>query len=168
MFGIGVSELVIIALVVIIFIRPKDYPEFFRKAGRAWAKIKKTMKEVTAIKDEFVKQIDEVAKLDVEPELPGKAAEPGVKAEAAALVDVQRQGGAPKTGGDGSPADPEKDAPSAEPNESRKPVEPPAPEPGLPPRDRQPEPLASFDASVATSGGGYTGALAPSKPDNKK
>lgn len=38
MFGVGVFEIVAIALIALVFIRPKDIPKVFRKLGR-WYRI---------------------------------------------------------------------------------------------------------------------------------
>jgi sec-independent protein translocase protein TatB len=66
MFGIGFSEVVLIALVAIIFIRPDDLPAALRKAGRAYGKIKKTIDEFTEFKNAFMKQVEEVARIEAE------------------------------------------------------------------------------------------------------
>ena len=58
MFGIGFSELAIIVLLIMIVIRPDDLPAFFRKLGHYYAQAKKVFKEITAVKDDFIKQMD--------------------------------------------------------------------------------------------------------------
>jgi len=58
MFGIGFSELIIIALVIIIVIRPSDMPAFFRKLGHLYAQAKKVFKDVAAVKDDFMREMD--------------------------------------------------------------------------------------------------------------
>ncbi|HCO49517.1 MAG TPA: hypothetical protein DIT55_08910 [Spirochaetaceae bacterium] len=58
MFGIGFSELIIIALVIIIVIRPSDMPAFFRKLGHLYAQAKKMFKDVAAVKDNFLREMD--------------------------------------------------------------------------------------------------------------
>lgn len=58
MFGIGFSELIIVALVCVIFIKPDDLPAFFRKLGRLFAQVRKAYKEVTAVKDDFMREMD--------------------------------------------------------------------------------------------------------------
>lgn len=58
MFGIGFSELIIIALVIIIVIRPSDMPAFFRKLGHLYAQAKKVFKDVAAVKDNFMREMD--------------------------------------------------------------------------------------------------------------
>jgi len=58
MFGIGFSELAIIVLLIMIVIRPDDLPAFFRKLGHYYAQAKKIFKEITAVKDDFMRQMD--------------------------------------------------------------------------------------------------------------
>ena len=58
MFGIGFSEIALIALILIVFIKPEDLPAFFRKLGRLYAQAKNAYKEVTAVKDEFLREMD--------------------------------------------------------------------------------------------------------------
>ncbi len=58
MFGIGFSELAIIVLLIMIVIRPDDLPAFFRKLGHYYAQAKKVFKEITAVKDDFMRQMD--------------------------------------------------------------------------------------------------------------
>jgi len=80
MFGIGFSEVALIALIVIVFIKPEDLPTFFRKLGRLYAQAKNAYKEVTAVKDEFLREMDVAAAIqDAE-----KVSSEGPKAEAEA------------------------------------------------------------------------------------
>jgi Sec-independent protein translocase protein TatA len=44
--------------VIIVFIRPDDLPAFFRKAGRAYAELKKAYDEIAAVKDDFLREMD--------------------------------------------------------------------------------------------------------------
>ncbi len=39
MFGIGVGELLVIAIAAVVLIDPKDLPAFVRKVGRAWGEL---------------------------------------------------------------------------------------------------------------------------------
>jgi Tat protein translocase TatB subunit len=64
MFGIGFSEMVLIGLVLIIFIKPEDYPKFLRSAGRTYGKMKKFYNELVMVKDKILKDIDEIAALE--------------------------------------------------------------------------------------------------------
>jgi len=67
MFGIGLPELIVIALVSIILIKPDDLPAFFRAVGRTYAKAKKAYREVSAIKDDFVRAVNDAASLETRP-----------------------------------------------------------------------------------------------------
>jgi sec-independent protein translocase protein TatB len=61
MFGIGFSEIVLVGLIFIIFIKPDDLPKFFRTLGRLYGKFKKTYDEVMLIKNKILKEINETA-----------------------------------------------------------------------------------------------------------
>lgn len=74
MFGIGLSEIAVIALVAIIFIKPEDLPAFFRKAGKFYAKVKKAYDEVNDVKDQVIREIESAAKLDDDKSLEAKPA----------------------------------------------------------------------------------------------
>ena len=63
MFGIGFSEIVIIMLVVIVFVRPTDLPAFTRKLGRLYGLAKRTYNEIVSVKDSFIREMDIVAAL---------------------------------------------------------------------------------------------------------
>ena len=63
MFGIGFSEIVIIALVVIVFVRPADLPAFVGKLGRLYGQAKRAYNEILSVKDEFIREMDIVAAL---------------------------------------------------------------------------------------------------------
>ncbi|PKL09478.1 MAG: hypothetical protein CVV51_03590 [Spirochaetae bacterium HGW-Spirochaetae-7] len=58
MFGIGLSEILVLFLVAVVFIRPEDLPAFFRKMGKLYAEAKKTYDDVVAMKDDFIREID--------------------------------------------------------------------------------------------------------------
>jgi sec-independent protein translocase protein TatB len=63
MFGIGYSELLLVVVIIIIFVRPEDLPKFFRFAGRMYGKIKKTYKDIMSVRDRIVKELEDSAKL---------------------------------------------------------------------------------------------------------
>jgi sec-independent protein translocase protein TatB len=63
MFGIGPSEIILVAIILIIFIRPEDLPKFLRSAGKLYGQIKKTYDEVIMVKDKILKEIEDTAKL---------------------------------------------------------------------------------------------------------
>ncbi len=58
MFGIGISEMAIIALVVMVLVRPEDLPAFFRKLGKFYGKVKSAYQEVVSVKDQFIREMD--------------------------------------------------------------------------------------------------------------
>lgn len=49
MFGIGWSELLIIAVAIIIFVDPKDLPDLMRNLAKAYKSVRDTGKEFTDI-----------------------------------------------------------------------------------------------------------------------
>jgi Sec-independent protein translocase protein TatA len=61
MFGIGLSEFAVIVCIVIVFVRPKDLPALFRRLGKLYAQAKRAYKEITEVKDQFVKSIEVAA-----------------------------------------------------------------------------------------------------------
>ncbi len=61
MFGIGFSELAIIALILVVFIRPDDLPAFFRKMGKIYGQVKRAYAEITNVKDQFLREMDVAA-----------------------------------------------------------------------------------------------------------
>jgi sec-independent protein translocase protein TatB len=64
MFGIGTSELLIIGVVALLFVKPEDLPRVFRYFGRIYGKAKAAYDEVMSIKDQIIKEIDEAAELE--------------------------------------------------------------------------------------------------------
>jgi Sec-independent protein translocase protein TatA len=54
-FGIGIPEILIIALVALVFLNPKDLPDLFRNLGKGYRQIRRMredfMKEVDGIKE---------------------------------------------------------------------------------------------------------------------
>jgi Sec-independent protein translocase protein TatA len=73
MFGIGFSEIIIIFLAVIIFVRPDDLPKFLRTLGRLYGRAKKVYQELTAVKDRIIQEIDEAASPADPPTVPPPA-----------------------------------------------------------------------------------------------
>lgn len=61
MFGIGLSEILIILLAIIILIRPEDLPKFVRTVGKLYGKLKHYYNEAVGFKDEVIKEIDRAA-----------------------------------------------------------------------------------------------------------
>jgi Sec-independent protein translocase protein TatA len=73
MFGIGFSEIIIIFLAVVVFVRPGDLPKFLRMAGRLYGKAKKAYNELIAVKDRIIQEIDEAAPPVEPPAIPPPA-----------------------------------------------------------------------------------------------
>lgn len=67
MFGIGASELIIIGLAVVVFVKPEDLPGFFRKVAKIVAQAKKIYNEALSVKDQFIKEIENAASLEEAP-----------------------------------------------------------------------------------------------------
>jgi sec-independent protein translocase protein TatB len=121
MFGIGFSELVLIGLVLILFIKPEDLPKFFRSAGKLYGQLKKAYDDVVSVKDKILKEIDEAATL--EEKNAGNAAVPANPA-----VPPPRQLESPKPAVPGSPAvPPPRQLDPPKPAVSGNPVIPPPP-----------------------------------------
>ncbi len=89
MFGIGWSELAVILCVAIIFIQPRDLPKLFRRLGKLYAQVKKAYAEITATKDQLVKDIEAAAALEEgqEKASSAKVGEAGVPSTAAPDAD---------------------------------------------------------------------------------
>ena len=86
MFGIGISELLLILLAVIILIRPEDLPKFVRTVGKLYGKVKHYYNEAVGFKDQVIKEIDEAAAWD-EAETTAAPAVDKEKPEASTTVD---------------------------------------------------------------------------------
>ena len=85
MFGIGFGEILIVVLIAIVFIRPKDLPKFLRSAGKFYGQVKRMYKEVIETKDKIIKEIDEAATFEEAPKTaPKPAAKEPPKAQPAA------------------------------------------------------------------------------------
>ena len=64
MFGIGFSEIVVILLVMIIFIRPEDLPKTLRSLGRLYGKLRLIYKEIMDSRAEIMKEIEKASTFD--------------------------------------------------------------------------------------------------------
>jgi sec-independent protein translocase protein TatB len=101
MFGIGFSEIVLVGLIFIIFIKPDDLPKFFRTLGRFYGKFKKTYDEVMAVKNRILKEINETAALaekavtldEKPPALPPQKENPAIPAENKAKAEPSTDSG---------------------------------------------------------------------------
>jgi sec-independent protein translocase protein TatB len=83
MFGLGLTEIVVIVIVVLIVVKPQDLPSFFKSVGKSYGEVKKTCNDVKDMKDEFIK----LAEVDVKK----VAAEHSKKilSETAEIIDVE-------------------------------------------------------------------------------
>ena len=62
MFGLSFGEVIIIILVVIVFVRPKDFPRLFSKLGKLYGRISRqvgTAKRLMSELEEEVQRTDE-------------------------------------------------------------------------------------------------------------
>ena len=107
MFGIGFSELAVIAIVLLVMIRPEDLPAFFRKLGRLYAQAKKAYAEVASMKDDFLREMDVAAAVQ-EAAQSAAGADAGVPAQSPSSRDASN---APASG-EGTAASPEGGAPA--------------------------------------------------------
>ena len=63
MFGIGFAEIILIGLVLIMVVKPEDFPKFIRNAGNLWGKAKKFYNEIVIVKDKILKEVEDVANI---------------------------------------------------------------------------------------------------------
>lgn len=64
MFGLGVSEIVIIAIVIIVLVHPKDLPDLSRKAGRLYASVMRQINDARRTFKDLEKEINILSDLD--------------------------------------------------------------------------------------------------------
>jgi sec-independent protein translocase protein TatB len=59
MFGIGFSEILVLLVILIVFVRPGDLPRFLRTLGRLYGRARAAYRELVTIKDRFLRELDE-------------------------------------------------------------------------------------------------------------
>lgn len=59
MFGIGFSELIVIAIVALIFVGPKRLPEVMRQAGKLFVHVRRTANDVKGTFDQVVREAED-------------------------------------------------------------------------------------------------------------
>jgi sec-independent protein translocase protein TatB len=59
MFGIGFFELVVIAVVALIFVGPKKLPEVMRQAGKFFVQVRRTANDVRSTFDQVVREAED-------------------------------------------------------------------------------------------------------------
>ena len=64
MFGIGPWEIVVIVIVALIFVRPRDLPVILRKAGRFFAELRSLRDDVTRSLADVERDIESSAATD--------------------------------------------------------------------------------------------------------
>ncbi|MEK7829271.1 MAG: Sec-independent protein translocase protein TatB [Deltaproteobacteria bacterium] len=71
MFGIGVTELIVILVIAIIFIGPKKLPEIAKAAGKAFAEFKKATEDIkNSVKEDIEKTTAPLTELSKEVQTP--------------------------------------------------------------------------------------------------
>jgi len=58
MFGLGFTEILVIIVIIIVVMKPEDLPGLFKKVGKGYGDVKKTVNEVKQLKDDFVSLAD--------------------------------------------------------------------------------------------------------------
>ena len=69
MFGIGFFELVIIAIVALIFVGPKKLPDFMKSAGKFFVQMRRTANDVRSTFDQVVRDAEDEIRRDEAREL---------------------------------------------------------------------------------------------------
>lgn len=64
MFGIGVSEIITIIIVLLVIINPKDLPKITRKAGNIYANIMRQINRLRKTYKEFSDEIETLSEID--------------------------------------------------------------------------------------------------------
>ncbi len=59
MFGIGFTELIVIAVVALIFVGPKRLPEVMKQAGKLFVHVRRTANDVKGTFDQVVKEAED-------------------------------------------------------------------------------------------------------------
>jgi sec-independent protein translocase protein TatB len=81
MFGIGFSEIIVLLVILIVFVRPDDLPKFLRTLGRLYGRARAAYRELAAIKDRFLRELDEAAAPDEASSKPAHPAGPAAGPE---------------------------------------------------------------------------------------
>lgn len=58
MFGIGIGELIVIALVALVLVGPKKLPDLMKQAGKFFVQMRRTANDVKSTFDDFVKEAE--------------------------------------------------------------------------------------------------------------
>jgi Tat protein translocase TatB subunit len=64
MFGIGIGELIVIAVVALVLVGPKKLPDLMKQAGKFFVQMRRTANDVKSTFDDFVKQAENELRQD--------------------------------------------------------------------------------------------------------
>jgi Sec-independent protein translocase protein TatA len=67
MFGINLSEFVVILCIVVIFVRPKDLPRFFYNIGKVYGQLKDTYRGFIKTRDEVLQDLKSEIDSELQP-----------------------------------------------------------------------------------------------------
>jgi len=59
MFGLGISEIIVIVVAALIFVGPKQLPEFIKSAGKLFVQIRRAANEVKSTVDGVIREAEE-------------------------------------------------------------------------------------------------------------
>ena len=132
-FGIGSSEMIVLAVIALIVIGPRDLPKVLRAVGQVMTKVRGLAREFQGHIEEAAKEagLDDLKKdinsatsglsakslLDDKPRTPGKVEKPAGSAPSAS--DKSEAAAAAKTAAPAKPAEPAKTAEAADTDTSR-------------------------------------------------
>jgi sec-independent protein translocase protein TatB len=144
--GVGGSELIVIAIVALIVVGPKDLPVLMRKVGQVLGRLRGMAAEFRASFDEMARQseLDELRK-EVEALRRGQMLDP-VRAEMEPVFkDIEQELHAPGQAGDYYPPGWGQEEAAPEP-EAAAPAAEPEPAPSAEPKKRKPKPVSGAKA----------------------
>jgi Sec-independent protein translocase protein TatA len=67
MFGINLSEFVVIFCIVVIFVRPKDLPRFFYNIGKVYGQLKDAYRGLVKTRDEVLQDLKSEIDSELQP-----------------------------------------------------------------------------------------------------
>jgi Sec-independent protein translocase protein TatA len=70
MFGINLSEFMVILCIVVIFIRPKDLPRFFYNIGKVYGQLKDAYRGLVKTRDEVLQDLKSEIDSELQPTIP--------------------------------------------------------------------------------------------------
>ncbi len=88
MFGIGFMELVVVAVVVLMFVGPRRLPDLMRQFGRLFVRVRRMSSEVKATFDNVIREAEQ--ELETEQKLKAELTE-AVQRKAEELAEQNQQ-----------------------------------------------------------------------------